>query len=368
MLNLIRSRLFVGLLVLILSTFPTSRIVGGDQLSASFVSDAHRASREAIRTLECRVEFNVKLTPKAAKHSTQSSSGRYWYSVDTLRAKIVEENEELDFLWKNGIRQALFTRINSGKREVAASRGAFSDRHIHRSDAFSRALLVLNIPASTRHVPFEELIRIASKKGKPKKMSIGGRELLMMELSFNADAERREPWIVQVYFDPSVNYLVRKTVHSVSTSSGSLRREEIVDEFNESAPGVYFPVHISGVTEIDGTSWSTQTTQLLDLKVNRPLPAGILDFRFPEGVHLSDGVQGVTYRVDAQGNRISDATPLTRLAPPPPKSISESIPGVETQDEPTSVTQWILPISLGILLLGVLGTFARRRSQQTHKQ
>jgi hypothetical protein len=331
-----------------------------------FVIAAHRSSRELIRTSSCRVEYEIVWTPAQSKTIRQSCSSQHWSSVDALRLKLTERNsnspigdlpESLDFCWKDSVMKSVSqTPAGDGKKVVAAGRNSSPQKHSHRCDAWVRGLLVLHLPGSGYHLPFERLTEKASRLKKAEWRAVGGHKLAIIELNIPHPTEQGESYDLELYFDPSVNYLIRKEV----LKSGNYVREHEVVQFKECAPGLFFPQRING-REDNGKS----TTVLSDIHVNQALPADIFDFRYPAGVYLSDGIKGVSYRTDSEGNPISAITPHARGSPPP-----RSEPGAiatETQEEPRSFTSWILPLALVILASAATLALVRRWRSQTSK-
>lgn len=331
-----------------------------------FVTQAHRASRELIHTTSCRVEFQVAIKNSRSNSTIrQSCSGKYWSSVDAIRLEVSDQNsnnplgdlrEDLDYCWKDSVRKLVHRKSDSaGKQLVGAGRDGYENRYLHRCDAWARGLLVLNVPGTINCLPFERLVEKATRLKRAEWKTVEGNKLAMIELVIPQANSPADSWDVQFYFDPNVNYLVRKEVYSL----GSYVREQEVVQFKESAPGLFFPEQVSGRSKD-----STSSTLLSEIRVNQPLPAGVFNFRYPHGVYLSDGIKGVSYRVDIEGNPISAATPHAR-GPLPPRSDAESSTlRTETEEEPRSLTRWILPFALVILAsAGVVAVIRRWRAR-----
>jgi hypothetical protein len=331
-----------------------------------FIRDAHQASRESIRTCSCRVEFVATISPRnSTSPKTQSCSGRFWYSPDAVRAKVSEFEKDVDYLWTDSVRQAV-VRPQNGKDEVGASRGSFANRYIGRCDAWVRGLLVVNAPSrGIEYFPFEQFVSEATRLIRAERRSVDGKEMIVVQFYFEGTKELPMAWEVEVHFDPAVNYLVRKTIYTGGgTSENPIHRQDEVVQFKEYVPGLFFPERVVGWSETKGIRDFKYTTVLSEIQVNEPLPDGILRFRYPSGIYLTDSIRGTYYRIDSEGNRTSPETPLAGLPPPSVDAPAPSVPGTETQEEPRSATRWVLPVSLGILALG--GTLAlvrwRRRS------
>jgi hypothetical protein len=328
-----------------------------------FVRDAHRASREAIRTCSCRVEFKGDLvSSRGGSDALQSCSGRYWVSPDSVRGIVSEFGQELDYLWTNSVRQSVSRAWSDGKQVVGAGRSAYASSHLGRCDPWVCGLLVLNQPSrGIANLPFEQLVAEANRVRKVHRKSNDGEEMIVVVLSFDGTKELPSSWEVEIQFDPAVNYLVRRVTYTTSGEKGRICRENEIAEFKECTPGVYFPERARGRTVTEGGKpFFTYSVVLSDIQVNEPLPDDVFRFRYPEGVILTDSIRGTSYRVDANGNRISPETLMGNVPPPPEGEPALAHPGRETQEEPRPATRWIMPVSLGMLALGGILFVVRR--------
>lgn len=324
-----------------------------------FVRDAHRASREQIRTAYCRVEFKATFqTDQAKSPVTQSCSAKYWFSRDAIRVQVSDSNEgDTDYLWKDSVRKSVVKRQTNGQPVVGAGLGTFPSRFLHRGDAFARGLLALHLPGTVHYVPFEQLLEQATRVKKVERKSIDDREMIVVALAVEMTVrERVGVWDVEIHFDPGVNHLVRKTIYTI----GGLRHEDEVVRFKECAPGLFFPERVVRNSTEDGKPYGGSTTEFFDIRVNQPLPADIFQFRYPHGVMLTDTIRNTRYQVDSEGNPISKETAMGRGPPPPPLGEAAPRPGTESLEEPRSFTRWILPVSLGILGLAAGAAVLRR--------
>lgn len=326
-----------------------------------FVRDAHRASRESIRTCSCRVEFTIKIN-RDGKESTQSCSSRFWVSPEAMRAQVSDKGDETDYLWKDSVRQSVTHKLISGQKAVSADLQSYTQRHQLRSDPWVRGQLVLNVPATNEYYPFEELVQLATKVTKVMRDRLDGKETILVQLFFDRSTDKppSPSWDVEIHFDPSVNFLVRKKVYRMRGAGGYSREEEII-QFKEWAPGLFFPERIEGRSQANGIQDTESLSQLSDIKVNDPLPDDIFRFRYPNGVFVADGIRGTEYRADAEGNRLSAETPLGRGQPPPQTESDPSALRTETLEGPRSLTRWILPASVALLLLAGIAAIVRRQ-------
>ncbi len=258
------------------------------------------------------------------------------------------------------------TQTSAGKRLQGAARGGFANRYFPRCDAWIRGLLVLNVPNTAECVPFEQLVGRATRLRRAQRQNVNGKELIVVQLFFERPKTGKgSSWNVEIDFDPAVNYLVRKTVYAYS--NGKYQREDEVTQFKEYAPGLFFPELLVGRSGPEGKVDFSHTTVISGIRLNEPLPSDALRLRFPYGVYLTDSIRGVRYRVNQEGTPISPEEPIQsgRVIPPPsPGEDPATDAKAETREEPRSVTRWILPVSLGILVVGIIGTLIRRQKRK----
>jgi hypothetical protein len=279
------------------------------------VADANRASREAVRTLTCRVKHVVKFADIA--RPPQSFSSECWYSPDAIRIKTEHNGEHSDEFWKNNVCKSVLRHKVAGRQQVGAQLTSLAEMHSHpTADPFTVGLLILSLPGTAKQIPVERLVESASRIGRIERRAAGASDLVFVQLFFDKSDKVPAPWEVEILLDGQVNYLVRKTVYIARHDKVTRREDEVVD-FKEFAPGIFFPIRVAGRFEMDGKMWSTVTAEISDVAINQPLPRDIFAFRFPEGIILSDAIAGSTYYVDSEGNRISPAVPFSGTPPPP---------------------------------------------------
>lgn len=324
-----------------------------------FVQSAHKASRDLILTSHCRVKFEITVNvgnPPAPL--SQSCSSEHWHSDNAVRVRVIERDHVVDYVWKDSIENAIVTKEVNGKKQIAATRNGFPTRYTHRGDAWVRGLLVVNLPGSSQAFPFEDLLGRASKVLKVSKKALEGGEMIVVRLLFTSSTEENHPWESEIYFDPSVNYLIRRVIRS-RTGSRFADIEEVVS-YKDCGKGVFFPERVVGRAGVsDEPSEANSQSLLSDIHINEPLAPGIFRLRFPHGISLTDSVRGTTYRVDSEGNPLSAEKPLGTAPPPAPSRLAGPDKGAETVAEPRPRSRWILPVSVGLLVLG--GFLAIRR-------
>jgi hypothetical protein len=218
--------------------------------------------------------------------------------------------------------------------------------------------LVINVPGTGRSIPFEQLRESASKVLSAERKIFGGKEMVIVRLGFNRSEDRPEPWELEIVFDPAVNYLVRRVVHS---SGSRFRRVEEVVQFKNCGGGVFFPEHIIGGVGADDNYEDGKSDAILsDIRVNAPLSADAFRIRYPNGIYMTDSITGTSYRIDSDGKRISSEKPLGKNPPPPPSALAGPDEGVETTEEPKPLSRWLVPISVGFIAVALLLIVRRR--------
>ncbi len=331
-----------------------------------FVREAHKASRESIRTCSCRVELTtVNRAAKVEKEQKQTSSGRYWYDSNSVRAKISDARGDEEYVWRDSTIEGLLRKTGSEGNIAGAFRSPRPYRYMPSCDAYIRGMFVFQIPESIKAVPFEQLVEQASHLNWAKWKQVGGKKMAVIGLHFDPPDEKQGEWDLEIYFDPSVNYLAQKSIYINDAGKNSSRNENEITQFTECSPSLFFPERGSGRSG-KPDNWNFEhSTVISEIRVNQPLPENIFRMRYPYNVIMSDDTRGTTYRIDENGKRISSETPMAKaVIPPPSADLPTSGPNTETKEEPLSWYRWILPVSLAILVVGIVAAYLRRRRKQ----
>lgn len=227
-----------------------------------------------------------------------------------------------------------------------------SDDKFGDCDVWMFGLLTFAGPDNTL-LSFEALLNRPHKIGTVRRESKEGTELIYVSLEHELSC-------LEFWFDPQVDFLVRK--HVVIAKLQSIRSELEVMRFKEAAPGVFFPERVETRNSYGSQPLPSQTVDFLDIRVNRPIPANVFQFRFPSGTEVTDYILGKIYKVDENGGLSGSMRDLIRF---PSAARTDVAPRSETREEPKLLSRWILPVSVAILALaGVLGLV--RRWKQKH--
>lgn len=342
----------------------TQQADGQDLLDV--VRDAHRATRESIRTLSCEVALTSSLSPPKPP-SPQKTTAKLWYSLNATRLTVIEPfGMKVDYLWKDGHRITVTHGVHFQRSHVtpSAEKCAWSGGDRHRCDPHQCGLLMLNISRFADYFPFEQILEEASSR-RAAKQTVGGKDFVVATLTFDATTKRPEPSTLDVYFDPTVSFLVRKAVHSSVAKHGRVSTVREVIRFRQCGPGVFFPERVEESMETDGKQITTTAVEFTEIRVNQPLPASATRMSFPYGIHFSDEIRKESYRVDSEGNQISKAIPHPTEAAPAKESAVDSQPQNQTEVEPPPAGRWILPASASILLTGVVAGAVRKYRERS---
>jgi len=160
-----------------------------------------------------------------------------------------------------------------------------------------------------------------------------------------------------------VNYLIRKVVRS--RSGGRFTDIEEVTQFKNCGKGIFFPEKVSGRAGLRGEPFESQSETLLSaIEVNAKLPPEVFRLRYPDGIMLTDAVRGTMYKVNSDGQPLTAEKPLGSVPPPVPSQAAGPESGAETSEEPSDISRWILPISVGLIVVaGALAAYRRWKSR-----
>jgi len=179
-----------------------------------------------------------------------------------------------------------------------------------------------------------------------------GRDMVFVQISHDLST-------LKMWFDPNVNYLLRKVVMSPKKSRDEGYVECEVIHFREYSPAVYFPEVIEHRTYREGRLSGTKTVKLESAVVNEPISARLFQLNFPVGIRVADQMQGKTYKVGL-GESEADGTQRPLAIGPAVSGRPEGGLQTETRVEQVPRSHLILPLSLAVLIV-VVGVSVFRR-------
>jgi hypothetical protein len=317
---------------------------------------AHRSAVESIRTFSCRVESSSD--PPSEPNAEEN--GQYWRSGNSFRIRRERQfhiDNQLvscrtDLLVRDGKSISLSYLSPPGRLGPAEASIERASCRYH-CDAWALALINFLVEEN-RYVPFQNFLASSSVRD-ARWIQEGGRDLVCLE----AD---REIASSLTWFDPQVNYLVRKQVVHIKpqiqtplSRSNKFRAEREVLEFREYAPGVFFPAVVEWRSYQNGKLHWTRRTRFLDVQVNRGLSPDMFQIRFPPGIVVRDAIRGSVNRTDQKWQPTlvarNEQGHVLQFSREPPLIAPAGVTGTVTAREPVSWTWWILPASLLLLVL-----------------
>jgi hypothetical protein len=354
----------VGLAGWLLLTPPISGGEDRDQLIAT-ARDGNRAAIASIATMECRYERRpwANTTPEqAAKHYALFSPGSFWRSGEVWRLlRPMGDGTTMDCVVRDG--RGLFLRqggpLGSRRQLVNETMGSVDGVGglMWQWLSFSHWG-----PVPICYYPFHEILEHPHTIRRAERLS--PENDIHIELTHGNG--RLEFW-----FDPKVNYLIRKRV-MVPAADKKYRWEDEVVDFAEPAPAVFVPIALEHRCFVDGALQAVLRTILSDVKVNQPLAQDALRIPKIAGLECVDFNRNVKFKVDADGNAIGPESPEEVVYVAPNYKQGSGIPTppyykdpFEPSKPPTPWWMWMLIASLTVLLTAVIAAIVRRRRQAT---
>lgn len=319
----------------------------------------HKAARELIRTLSATVRVE-------ATHPKREvlGEGEYWRDGNTVRVRRdTPSGSIIDYRISDGEVRQIVTPGTNKNYEHAGLPGRARRQGVHgfgtRTDAYYELLLTQK--DSDGHLyHLEDLISMAVTDLAAKKRRLDGVDCVA--LSFSATNKNGTSTEFTYWLNPARNYLVQRIDSSSNTGYSSVRS---VVAWVEPIPGVIIPASSETTSYDEGELKHRRTAVLSGVVVNEPIPASVMALPpLPRGSLLTDDILGVRGYVDSSWRPIGKMEKYSgemvisgSTGPDAAEHTSQS------QSEPTSTGEWIVIVSLGVLIAG-LGVLGYRRYQQ----
>jgi hypothetical protein len=319
------------------------------------VRAGHRAAVQSIHSLTCRItEENV--TPQGQF----AMSADYRWSPEAIRIHSHLRFPDLvenvgDQLVRGGRRVSYVKQTYPDSTPARVGGVICADLGVSE-DAWRISLMrFTSEPLTDDNRPplsFDELLARPHQLRAVKRVNEGHGELVYIDLVHGK--QRDELW-----FDPKVNYLVRKQVRHHNARKGKAEFE--VMRFKEVAAGIYFPERVEMHATEGGQPHSSWVASFSEIHVNQPLPRDAFEFHFPAGITIVDSIQNKVFQVETDGRLVhrkdQQVVPLSQAK-------KASGHRTATRQEPKSSTWWLLPTSLLLLAMAAGGWLNRKRRQR----
>lgn len=299
----------------------------------------HEASREMIRSLECRYQSHQQNTP--------FETAIFRCRGNTVLVDLEFNNDRLINQYKEGVVTTFYPKRQTWNNV---------ERRVHEAHSpmmgyvWHMALFDINL-GNGKAMPLAELCRKAGRvkihrhdKGTDLDFShVGSDFKITLSPSHNYIATRVERYTAKDVFQ-------NKTIKYV------LKVEDMIEQ-----DSIYFPSRTFAQWEQDGLKMPDIQYTLSDIKINQPMDQIKLSIQFPEGSCLSDFIEGKVYYIDAAGNKLREHEKyrigrafLRDTRPVQPVAFHE------VQKEPTSYLMYLFWICGGLVVVGLVWEIRRR--------
>ncbi len=306
---------------------------GQDDLDTAVAG--HLATVQKIHSLSCRL-----IIAPASSGLQTPISGQYWRSGRDVRVKYELAGRKVEA----AVQKSVFTQLyppDAGHKMPRAFIRNGDDSRVGDLDAWMYALFAFAGPDQT--APLVTLDRLLSKPHElldARQISSSGKNLVYTRMR-HALSE------LEFWFDPNVNYLVRKHSVSTLTQPTAIRTVFEVAKFEEIVPGIFFPVEVRLSHMIEGKPFFDQTATFSHVEVNKFIPSDRLRLTIPAGAEVSDQIRNRLYRMDADGRPAGDDKEIQDYHSPS-KDVKPYEP---TRQRDWGISAWLAALSLGILLI-----------------
>ncbi len=321
--------------------------------------DGNRAAILSITSMECSYERRpwANTTFEQAGKDFSLSPGRFWRTGDTYRLlKPMGDGTTLDYVVRKGI--GFYLRKGGPLPHPKLTSEPPRPVDGVGGEMWQYLLFSHWGPNAPSFYPFHELLQRPHVIHTVERLPPPANDI-HVELSHSGG--RLEFW-----FDPKVNYLIRKSV-MVPAAGPTFRWEDEVVEFAELAPAVFVPTTVEHRCSVKGTLRSVVRTVLSGLKVNHRMAESALRLPGIAGMECIDLTRDMAFKVDADGRRVGPESPVKvfRIAPNGPE---QRLTGPiswppEPSRPPTPWWVWLLIASVLLLVVAVVLAILRRRRQ-----
>jgi hypothetical protein len=335
------SRLPISGVVLLFLSSLSPYVAAQDEGLVATVAAAHAASVASMRSFSC--EMKIEHVPTNKPFGTERV--KQWQEGDVIRSKYESDIAKQDMLIQGMHVRQVHTRWAKGSAQEG--QGSFGHGKFKvRSDPWRFALFKF-AGHERKDIPFQQLLANPHQVEAAEKVRAEGRELIHLALSHKLAQ-------LELWFDPSVNYLVRK----YRARADPFELVESVQRFEEVRPGLFFPMVVKSEWRQQGKHVWYRTVTFTNVTINEPFPAELRELRFPADLTVQDYDKGELKKTDKNGEPTlpatdSDGNPLKLvIAPPMVSPPTKPMTPSTTQEEPRSWTRWLLPGSLSLLVVG----------------
>lgn len=180
-----------------------------------------------------------------------------------------------------------------------------------------------------------------------------------------------ESGAVTIRLDPKHNYLmcgkisrsegVKNPANPAQPPRAHILDEE-VREFQQVAPGIYFPKRVVIEERLGEELQSRRTVTFSAVRVNAPIPAAVFRPEYKDGTEVTDFIRSTKYKVNPAGQVRGPETTFSMVAVSPISDKQVTEPAGPTLAEERRWGWWLAPAGLSLVLIG-LSIVVWRRSR-----
>jgi hypothetical protein len=204
---------------------------------------------------------------------------------------------------------------------------------------------------------YDQFLDLSKKPPKAPREKVNGIDCVRVSMSFVGDDVE---WAYTFWHDIDRNYLIRKAMLNVD--HGSTISEWEIEEFQEAKPGVFVPIRCRLKVNQQGKLEQELVTTLTNVKVNEPIAKDMFILPpIPSGTELHDSIDGTRFPIDSSWKRIGRKVdnPVITIQS---RSGGPAAPfSAQSETEPKSLSRWLLPASIAILVTAAGVWFYRKR-------
>jgi hypothetical protein len=265
----------------------------------ALIREGHRNSRELIRTLHTDIEWKTVGGSDSGEGRGDHVEGIWWEDgpqwrlVETRQASLGKSagSFKRDTVSTGPVQSSLLSESFGGQTTVSGSFEVPKEQSEGLTNPWSRALFVLS------DLPRKTLSDLLDEPGGVKAIepvTLDGAHCYKLTLDSFAETD------TEVIVDASRNYVVRRFVKVPRLKGRFARIEQEITEFQEPAPGIFFPkaaeirIFTTGADGKPGL-WRLNQIGFRKVEVNRPIDPAIFKRGFPEGIAVGDLRNGTLY-------------------------------------------------------------------------
>jgi|GEM_PF-3414200 len=250
------------------------------------IIDSHASSVSACNQISFKFTF---VNPRLKANGNYQKNG----SDYLLNFNLADGSKTL-IASSNGQWKGFFTRKAGGKSILDGLIQADDGNVVTDCDPFNYNLLKFYGQTKFRCY-LTEMLGSKSTVKYIGKIEIKNKEFEQIQVS-------HERAVLDIYFDPVANYLVKRVVSKSKLSGGDNKNPVIqeVEDFIEVGPGIFFPAKVKCYNP--KTNEQNWMITFKEININQGASTKKYDFKFPPNILVMDKIKGGVFLTDSNGD------------------------------------------------------------------